>query len=426
MTTLRDLLLDSRDGEWGKEELFAGGHQVSVIRGTDFAATRIGATEKIPVRVLDEKHLRRKALQAGDIIIETAGGTKDQPTGRTLYVSDQLLRSLPYPAVCASFARFLRIDPEKALPRFVFWLLQDLYERREILQYHLQHTGVARFQFTTFADSHELVLPDYDTQRRIAGILSAYDDLIEVNQRRIAILEEMARRLFDEWFVRFRYPGHEAVPLVETELGSVPEGWDHGTVSDLSGFISRGISPKYDDGASCLVINQKCIRAQAVNLEPARRQSKPVPAEKFVREGDVLINSTGVGTLGRVAQVLSDLNETTVDSHVTIARAALGVDVSFFGLQLLALQEHFERQGIGATGQTELSKKAIADAALVIPPSGLMRKFGEYAQPIRKQAELLRGQNEQIRAARDLLLPKLISGEIDVGRAEEVLAEAAE
>ena len=85
MTTLRDLLLDSRDGEWGQGEPFIGGYEVSVIRGTDFASTKIGRTDTVPVRVLSEKHLQRKRLQPRDIIIETAGGTKDQPTGSKLY-----------------------------------------------------------------------------------------------------------------------------------------------------------------------------------------------------------------------------------------------------------------------------------------------------------------------------------------------------
>lgn len=272
----------------------------------------------------------------------------------------------------------------------------------------------------------EVRLPSPPLQRRIASFLSAYDGLIEVNQRRIAILEDMARRLFDEWFVRFRYPGHEAVPLVETELGMAPEGWTPGTIADLSSFISRGLAPRYDDEASSLVINQKCIRDQSLNLSPARKQSKPIPPSKLVIDGDILINSTGVGTLGRVAQLLGALPNATVDTHVTIVRAVEQVDLHYFGLQLLQLQPHFERQGIGATGQTELSRTAIADTKIIIPTSDLASRFGQIAGPLRCQAELLRNQNNKLRAARDLLLPKLISGEIDVSVAEETFAEAAE
>jgi type I restriction enzyme, S subunit len=426
MTVLRDLLIDSRDGEWGKGESFADSVEVSVIRGTDFARARLGEIGHIPIRHLGQKYVQRKSLLPDDIIIETAGGTKDQPTGRTVYLTDRLLNALERPAVCASFARFLRIDPNAASPKFIFWLLQDLYERRVILKYNTQHTGVARFQFTTFADTFDLQLPERDRQESIASTLSAYDDLIEVNQRRIAILGEIARRLFGEWFVHFRYPGHESGELVETELGVAPNGWKPGIVADISQLISRGVAPEYDDTAAGTVINQKCIRGQCLSLEQARRQAKFVPVEKLLQRADVLINSTGVGTLGRTAQVMGDLPATTVDSHVSIVRAAKGVDVHFFGMQLLTLEPYFERQGIGSTGQTELSRKAIADAPLLVPPNELTERFGHIVGPMREQSETLRRQNTRLRTARDLLLPKLISGEIEFKRAEAAFAVAAE
>lgn len=425
MTTLRDLLLDSRDGEWGKGEPFAGGHQVSVIRGTDFAATRIGVIEKVPVRVLDEKHLRRKALQAGDIIIETAGGTKDQPTGRTLYVSEQLLRSLPYPAVCASFARFLRIDQAKALPRFVFWLFQDLYERREILQYHLQHTGVARFQFTTFADTHELVLPDYDIQRRIAGILSAYDDLIEVNQRRIAILEEMARRLFDEWFVRFRYPGHEAVPLVETELGSVPEGWSPIRADGLIAFDPKTKVPK--EGEKIFVPMSALDTANSVISGWERRSGNS--GAKFVNGDTLMARITPCLENGKTGLVnFLPAGEAGFGSTEFTVMRGLRVSPSF--VYLLARSEAFRATAIksmgGADGRQRVRTEALEGFEFACPPADLLDTFARKTEPLFANIRVLADQNTRLRSARDLLLPKLISGEIDVGRAEEALARAAE
>jgi type I restriction enzyme, S subunit len=176
-------------------------------------------------------------------------------------------------------------------------------------------------------------VPDPATQRRIASILSAYDDLIENNTRRIAILEEMARRIYEEWFVRFRFPGREGVRMVESELGLVPAGWSAAILGDVAAYINRGLAPNYDDAAACIVINQKCIRDQRLNLGEARKQGKPVPAEKIVRLGDVLINSTGVGTLGRVAQVLEAIGNCTVDTHVSIVRPGKDCDTDFFGLR---------------------------------------------------------------------------------------------
>ncbi|ODA97464.1 hypothetical protein BFX40_11410 [Mesorhizobium sp. SEMIA 3007] len=269
-----------------------------------------------------------------------------------------------------------------------------------------------------------IAIPALDIQCRIAAILSAYDDLIENNKRRIAILEEKARRIYEEWFVHFRAPGCEGLPLVDSPLGPIPVGWA-ATVSVIADYINRGIAPRYDETSQTVVINQKCIREGRLSLEPARPQSKPVPAEKLARHLDVLINSTGVGTLGRVAQAFRPPSGCTVDSHVTIARPRLEVDPHFFGLTLMRLQSKFEAAGVGSTGQTELSRDRIRAETVVNPPHSLQRAFGEKIEPMRELAQLLSLQNGNLRAQRDFLLPKLISGEFDVSAAEQLL-EAAE
>lgn len=263
-------------------------------------------------------------------------------------------------------------------------------------------------------------LPPITVQKKITAILSAYDDLIENNTRRIAILEEMARRLYEEWFVKFCFPEHNKTDFVR----DLPSGWLRQTVNGVSSYINRGLAPKYDENADCRVINQKCIRDQHLSMEPARRQAKAVPPEKLIRFGDVLINSTGVGTLGRVAQVYETLEKVTADSHVTIVRPDIRVDIDYFGHTLLRLQPFFEGQGVGSTGQTELSRNRIGEAELITPPIDLQKKFGQIVRPMRLLCVRLAAQNANLRAQRDLLLPKLISGEIDVSEAQETLKEA--
>jgi type I restriction enzyme S subunit len=258
----------------------------------------------------------------------------------------------------------------------------------------------------------EISLPPLSVQRRIAGILSAYDELIENNQRRIKILEEMARSLYREWFVNFRFPGHEKIPLVDSPLGPIPKGWEVKSLEALTLFLNRGLSPKYNDRGDSIVINQKCIRDHRLNLELARLQEKPIPQEKLVRFGDVLINSTGVGTLGRVAQVYEALNECTVDSHVTIVRPHSNVHIDFFGLCLLNEQETFERSGVGATGQTELSRTAVGQVKIRVPPETLQSQFGKLVGPMRSLAITLTKQIHNLRRTRDLLLPRLLAGEL--------------
>jgi type I restriction enzyme S subunit len=228
----------------------------------------------------------------------------------------------------------------------------------------------------------------------------------------------MARSLYREWFLNFRFPGHEKVPLVDSSLGPIPKGWEAGRLETLTWFLSRGLSPDYDDEGESLVINQKCIRDQRLNLEPARRQRKPIPKEKQIRFGDILINSTGVGTLGRVAQVYDNFEHCTVDTHVTIVRSNDTVDVDFFGLALLNEQQTFERSGVGATGQTELSRTAIGQVQLVVPPRTLQSCFGTLVRPMRSAISTTLKQIENLRRTRDLLLPRLLSGQVKLSRIE--------
>lgn len=297
---------------------------------------------------------------------------------------------------------------EQVDTKFLFYLLHDAKLSRYA-------GGAAQPLVTqTVLKQVEVRVPPLDEQKRIAGILSAYDELIENSQRRIQILETMARALYREWFVNFCFPGHETVPRIRSSLGEIPQGWEVKTIGDISSYINRGITPRYDEEGDSIVINQKCIREQRLNLEPARRQSKAISNEKLVRFGDVLINSTGVGTLGRVAQIYEELEACSVDTHVTIARASSETNIDFFGTALLSFQEVFERLGLGATGQTELSRASIANLKLVVPPTHLQNQFGDVVRGLRKGIATYSKQIQNLRRTRDLLLPRLLSGQIDV------------
>jgi len=257
-------------------------------------------------------------------------------------------------------------------------------------------------------------LPDMRTQRKIAAVLAAYDELIENNLRRIEILEEMAQAVYREWFVNFRFPGHEDVAMVDSPLGPIAEGWEAAPLGEVADYIGRGVSPKYDDQSSSVVINQRCIRDHRVSFEPSRTHRSKVKPEKYVMRGDVLVNSTGVGTLGRVAQLRRHVEDMTVDSHVTILRPPEWIPSEYWGRVLVAEESTFERLGAGATGQTELSRTAIGAVTIVVPNTELGQTYAGHVRPMDELAENLAQQLANLRATRDLLLPKLVSGEIDV------------
>lgn len=164
------------------------------------------------------------------------------------------------------------------------------------------------------------------------------------------------------------------------------EKWESKSLSEVCVFISRGISPKYIDEGGVLVINQKCIREHRVNLSLGRRHNndvKKVKNERFLKLGDVLVNSTGTGTLGRVAQVRDALPEqVTVDSHVTIVRPNSDIfQFDFFGYLMIGIEDKLKAAGEGASGQTELSRKAIESDFIVNFPISKIEQ-GEIANKL--------------------------------------------
>ncbi|MEU6845659.1 hypothetical protein ABZ930_27680 [Streptomyces sp. NPDC046716] len=192
----RALLTTTKDGDWGKGEPQQGHAPVNVIRGTDFAEVSLGRIAGVPLRYLSQKTLHRRLLRADDILIETAGGSRDRPTGRTVLISQEVLDAFSGDVTCASFARFLRVDPVIANPRYVYWYLQYLYARGDMWVHQVQHTGVARFQFTRFAETEEVPLPIRAEQDAIADLLGTLDAKISSNERIAATINELGGALF--------------------------------------------------------------------------------------------------------------------------------------------------------------------------------------------------------------------------------------
>lgn len=191
-----------------------------------------------------EKWTRRQKPRRGDVIL-----TREAPLGEV-----GLLRSDESVFLGQRLVAY-RADPGKLDNRFLLYAMLG-----DDMQGQIRSMGSgATVEHMRVPDCEKLTLrlPPLCEQLHIASILSAYDDLIENNTRRIAILEEMARRIYEEWFVRFRFPGFEAVPMVESELGLVPQGWRAALLGDVAAYINRGLAPKYDEAAACLVINQK-------------------------------------------------------------------------------------------------------------------------------------------------------------------------
>lgn len=352
--------------------------------------------ESVPYCEIDDEDRERFALVPGDIVVARTGAT----VGYAKLIRESV------DAVFASYLVRFRVDPAKAEPAYV----GRLVESNAYKAFVQSRTGGAAQPNASapVLGSFEFALPSRHLQSRIADILSAYEDLIENNRRRMALLEDAARELYREWFVRLRFPGHEHARIID----GVPEGWERKPIEQLTSFVNRGIAPRYDDDADGLVINQKCIRSGRLDLSLARHQSREFKPDRQVQHGDILVNSTGEGTLGRVAQVLAPIDDCTVDTHVTIVRPAPGIGIHYFGQALREFEPRFSTMGRGATNQTELSRGQIAEVQILLPQQSFVQQFEDVTAPAFRQVWVLTEQNEKLRAARDLLLPRLMSGEI--------------
>lgn len=393
-------------GSWSDREYVSKG--VPVIKVTNMVDGSIDFTNLSQIPESSLKKYEKHLLKEGDLIVATVGSHPTQPNsvvGRTSIVpargNGHLLNQN---AVC------IRVNDEQQLDeRYLGYLTKTTLFKHfaatrgkgSANQVRLAISELKKFTFPA---------PSLPTQRRIAALLSAYDELIENNNRRIRLLEEMARQLYREWFVRLRFPGWREVRVVK----GVPVGWKIQRLHEVSSLIKRGIAPKYDEDGGSQAINQRCIRDSKIQLDVARKQSKKIPKEKLVRFGDVLINSTGVGTLGRVAQVYKNLQNCTVDTHVTIARPKTSMNPDYYGFALIQLQSYFELLAVGSTGQTELGRETISKVQILIPPEAITNNFSQIVKPMRMEIEILLEKNTLLRQTRDLLLPRLISGQLKV------------
>lgn len=317
----------------------------------------------------------------------------------------------------------IRPDRRKVDSRFLFYSFFAADWRETIERNRLAGATVDRIPIAKFPD-FPINLPPLEVQHRIAGILSAYDDLIEVNTRRIAILEEMALRLFDEWFVQLLYPGRQMTSSVE--VGELPQGWRNVRLSEIADVNSDTISPR-NAPDSIHYIDISSVSPGTVNdIRTMNFADAPGRARRRVKKGDVLWST--VRPNRRSHALLLHLEPDTIASTGFAVLRAKAVPWSYLYLAVTTDQfvAHLEGRARGSAYPAVVASDFEA-AVLRLPPSALLEKFDRHVAPLFELASTLRCQAENLRAARDLLLPKLISGEIDLEQAERnAIAEAAE
>ncbi len=355
----------------------------------------------VPSELLTDK-IRKFALEDGDILVAMTGATAGK-VGRLRCKSLHLLNQ-----------RVAKLAPHGVDPLY-FWsvISSDEYQNR----FFKLADGAAQPNMSGGQiESVELLMPPRPTQRKIAGILSAYDDLVENNTRRIALLEEMAQSIYREWFVHFRFPGHEQAQLIDSPLGKIPEGWKVVRVEDAIEINPRIKVPR--DGEKPFVSmgaiphNTMLIDVTAIEMRTGNSGSK------FQNHDTLFARITPCLENGKTAfvQFLEHNSDVAFGSTEFIVLRSKTVCPEF--VYLLARSAPFRDNAIksmsGATGRQRVQEKCFDNFFFAHPDNEILSRFAEFMKPVFKDVFTLAKKNRNLRATRDLLLPKLISGQLDM------------
>ena len=367
----------------------------------DIVEGRIAADTVARVTREHVERLSRHKLLSGDIVYGRRGDIGRQA----------LIRQEQEGWMCGTGCLRLSLGDKVIAPLFLhYYLRQD-----DVVSWITnQAVGATMPNLNTgILRSVPVKFPPLPTQQRIAGILTAYDELIENSQRRIKILEAMARALYREWFVHFRFPGFENHPRVASALGEIPQGWEVKKLKDVADVnraqIKVSTAPdelQYIDISSVSPGQINSVTTYAFLDAPGR-------ARRIVHHGDLLWSCVRPNRRSH-AQVMRPEANTIASTGFAVLTAT---KIPFTFLYFATTTDDFVNFLVNnATGSAypAVSGATFEKAELIIPPAPLLKLFGDATIPMAEEIHTFQRQIQNLRRTRDLLLPRLLSGQINV------------
>lgn len=319
----------------------------------------IQALSAVNASAYDPKRMNQFLAREGDCVLTILGPREDivriaKVSGGEAYVNQGVIRLSAGP----------KLDGD-----YLFYVLQ----RGDFKQYIKSCLGGRKNLYVRLSalGSFPLRLPPLEEQRKMVRVLRELDERCTLNQRIAKNLEEQVCLLYRAWFERFEPFG-----------GVMPGDWEMVPLQHLASFVDRGVVPQYAAEGAHLVLNQKCVRRHHVDMALARHLGSRHFGKKLLQYGDVLINSTGVGTLGRTAQVFFEPENLTADSHITIVRPGKDELIFYLGLWAMTHEEDFISLQVGSTSQTELPRESLRSMELLAPDPYSLRRFNKVVEPL--------------------------------------------
>ena len=373
-----------------------------VVMPKDIVCGKIDVSAIARVESHHVERLSRHKINEGDILYARRGDV-----GKCAYTDKSQTGWL-----CGTGCLRVTVDKAKAMPEFVFFQLQ----KKDTIGWVEKHAiGATMLNLNTSILSNvPIELPSLSTQHRIATILSRYDSLIENYQKQIKLLEEAAQRLYKEWFVDLRFPGHENTKIVD----GVPEGWEKKTIADVCTNISSGSTPSrsnkayWENGTIKWVKTKELQDGWILDTEEyISQEGYNSSSTKMFPANTILMAIYASPTLGRLG-ILS------IDCCCNQAALGLIADENIISWQwlfwkLYELRDEFNAIARGA-GQQNISGIVVKNKEVIIPAKGMIDGFTAVVSKMFEQQKSLSSQLRLLTEARDRLLPKLMSGEITV------------
>lgn len=401
-------LAEFRNGiNYNKNSFGSGMKVIGVKDFQDFTKPRYAELEEInPDGVVTEANL----LHEGDVLFVRSNGNREL-IGRSLFVSN-----LPTSVTHSGFTIRTRFVSPTSDPLFYAYLFRTRIIR-DGLTAHGGGTNIANLNQEILGNLR-VPVPPLTVQRRIARVVAAYDDLIENNLRRIKILEEMARTIYREWFVHFRFPGHEEVSHVDSALGPIPEEWEVRVFGDIGEEIRRNV-PK----------GELPEPTPYVGLEHIPRRSLALDAWDTVTElgSNKLAFKRGEVLFGKIRPYFHKVSVAPFDGLCSADTIVLRARrPQHYGLMVaLAGSDEFVAHASATANGAKMPRanwEVLADYPIALPPDSVAMSFSEKFGRLVQLQQVLVQQITNLRATRDLLLPRLMSGRLTLPEAEEAVA----
>jgi len=387
-------------GDWGKE-FPDEKHKTKVfcVRGADINDLNIGKIENLPVRYVKEAS-KDKFLEKGNIIIEISGGSPTQSTGRVAF-----LENIDREVVCSNFCRALKIKKEYS-PKYVFYLLQNIYNSGVFFNFESKTSGIKNLLYNSAFENIKVPNRDYSSQQKIENVITVIDKKIQLLHQINDNLAELAKTIYDYWFVQFDFPDENGKPykssggkMVYNEVlkREIPEGWEVKRLGEIlkknettikinaKDYLSSGSIPIIDQSSDfiCGYTNEISALIKASNI-PAIIFGDHTRILKFI-DFDFARGADGT-------QILFSNNEKM--PQYLFYHSLLKIDLSNYGYA-----RHF---------------KFLKEQKILLSDRLIAEKFTDNVKTIYEKIKINRNQIQHLQSLRDWLLPMLMNGQVSV------------